>query len=1143
MKFKKYYKLLLLFLVFFAWIGANSGDAKAPTNSDDLQPRLLEEVLKEIGEKHQVIFSYESKLLSGVKVHFEFRKGEDVNNMINRLLAQTGLRYQTIGSKYFIIHPDTKKGHKNSRKLKRKIKQIRKLEQRGKVSLKNIQSHSEEKFSSIVHSIVELEKEVLISGQVTSAEGEPLIGVNILIKGTTTGAVTDLDGKYQLSVPDDATTLVFSYIGFAQVEEPINGRTVIDIIMESGMGLQEVIVVGYSSQTKESLTGSVSVMESADLEQAPTSTFEQSLRGSIAGIQASAIDGAPGSNTEIRIRGIGSITASSEPLYVIDGIPIQAGSLATNDNDGASSNIMASINPNDIESISVLKDAASTTIYGSRGANGVILITTKQGRSGKATIEFKTLTGFNSQASNNILKPLNAAQYTELFLEGYVNRGDTPQEAQERFDAIFTQLIDPSTGKPTDTNWLDAITRTGVTQSYNLSARGGTDKVKYFLSGGYMDQESYIIGYGFERFSMRSNLEYKANDFITISNNISISDISSSTSFDGGSFNNPFKNTLELSPLIPIYDDQGRYNGKHANYFPLRGANPVGSLSGDDLWKTKTSRIIDNFAVSANILENLVFRSQWNFDILTINESQYLNPRYGGGSTDNGYAYEATTNSKTWVGTQTLDYNLDLPGRHNFNLLAGYEAQKTTIDAHNASGTQFPNDKVRTLNSASADFAIGGTKSEYTFVSMFSRANYNYAGKYFLSGSLRRDGSSRFGSDNRYGTFYSVGASWIVSRENFLKDVSSIDFLKLRSSYGVTGNASIGNFPSQGLYTYGQDYDGSPGGIPSQIGNPNLTWETQDNFNIGLDFGFFNRVDGTVEYFKRVSSDLLLDVPISSTTGFTSLTQNFGEMTNSGLELTLNAEIINKNGFRWSLGFNATFIKNKITKLPEDFVDDAFRREEGQDFQSFYLYNWAGVNQENGDPQWYTDATKTTTTNSLGDAERFLDGKSATPDVYGGFNTSAAYKGFSLGANFMYSSGNYVFDSRARGSLGDGRLTPRSTATWLYENRWVPGKTDALVPRFQWGGHPGSNERFNSRWLYDGSFIRLKDLTIAYSFPEKVTSLIKVNTARFYVRGTNILTFTKDKDLYIDPEQAINGIYFALTPAMKTISFGLDIQL
>lgn len=1103
--------LMKIFILFIS-IGLTSvygNSALSQTKIDiNVKSISIEELFKEIQNTSDYIFFYKDNVLSTNKMISLKLKNVKISKILDEAFTNTNLVYKIVG-KQVVVKKDSKQTFNND------ILPVDKADIQEKI----------------------------ISGIVKDKDDVPLFGVNIIIKGTTKGTQTDFDGKYSISVPDDAI-LEFSYLGMLKQSIVVGNTSIINVIMkEDAASLEEVLIVGYGSQTKESLTGSVGIIKSESLEQAPTSTFEQSLRGSIAGVQATALDGAPGSNTEIRIRGIGSINASSEPLYVIDGIPIQAGSQSTNDNGGASSNVMASINPNDIESISILKDASSTAIYGSRGANGVILITTKQGKSGKATIELKTLTGFNSQASRNILKPLNAAQYKELFIEGYVNRGDTPEQAQARLDARFIQQIDPLTGQPTDTNWLDAITRTGLTQSYDLSVRGGTDKVKYFMSAGYMDQESYVIGYGFKRFSTRANLEYKANNFITISNNISIADIKSSTAEDGGSWNNPFKVTLELSPLIPIYDENGEFNALHAstNYFPI-GPNIVGSLSGDDLWETGTTRIIDNFAISITPLKNLVFRSQWNFDIINLSDSQYYNRRYGAGFNVNGSAYEGSVSSKTWVGTQTLDYNFNVGNNHNVNLLAGYEAQKTNRESFWTSGTDFPNDIVTTL-SAAALIDGSGTTSEYTFNSVFFRANYNYENKYYLSSSIRRDGSSRFGADNRYGNFYSVGASWNAHKEPLLSNLSFLNVLKFRSSFGITGNASISNYGALGFYTYNNAYDGDPGGSPSQLGNPNLTWETQENFNIGLDFALFNRINGTVEYFNRLSSDLILDVPISPTTGFTELTQNFGSMKNSGVELMLNTNIINKDDFNWNLGFNITFLKNEITELVEDFNDGAYRRQVGQDFQSFYLYGWAGVDQTNGLPQYYTDETETTITNNIGGASRYLQGKSATPDFFGGFNTSFAYKQFSLNASFIYSAGNYLFDSRARGSLGDGRLTPRSTATWLYDNRWVPGKTDALVPKFRWGGQSGSNEANQSRWLYEGDFIRLKDITLAYKFPESVISLLKINTARLYVRGTNILTFTKDKDLYIDPEQSIDGSYTALTPAMKTIAFGLDIQL
>ncbi len=1106
-------KIQSLFKTFFLIVTIGLGSAYAnntyPQSKIDFKATEItfEEFFKKLQNKTDYLFFYKDDVLDdSAKLTFNFKQ-RTLTSILEEVFLNTNLSFKISGKQIVI---------KKSRNLN--LKQKNKKEE-------------------------QIIQEIKITGIITDANGLPLPFVNILVEGSTNGTQSDFDGMYEITA-SKGEVLIFSFLGMKTKKITINEATTINVeLEEDAAALEEVVVVGYGTQSKESITGSVGLVKSEELEQVPVSTFEQTLRGSTAGLQATAVDGAPGGNTQVRIRGIGSITASSEPLYVIDGIPIQSGSIGSIDNDGNSTNAMAGINPNDIESISVLKDAASTAIYGSRGANGVILITTKSGKSGKPKIEFKTLTGFNSQAYNNILKPLNAAQYTELFLEGYINRGDTPEQAQARFDSTFEQLIDPTTGKPTDTNWLDAITRTGITQSYNLSASGGTEKVKYYFSGAYFDQENYIIGSGFKRLSARSNIDFQATDFLKISNRIAVSNLTSNTFFDGGSFNNPFKNSLELSPLIPIYDETGRFNGDHAGYFPLGGANPVGSLSGDDLWENKQLRIVDNFAVTLHPIKNLNIRSQWNFDVLSLNESRYQNPRYGGGRNAGGTAYEANTTLKTWVGTQSVDYNFQVASSHNFNLLGGYEAQQTKNERVSASGTQFPNQKLKTLNSASAEFAIGGSKSEYTFVSIFSRANYNFDSKYFLSASIRRDGSSRFGVDNRWGTFYSFGGSWVLSNEKFFEKASFIDIIKLRSSWGITGNAAIGDFPSQGLYVYGQDYDGNPGGIPNQIANPNLTWETQENFNIGLDFGLFSKFNGTIEYFDRVSSDLILDVPLSRTSGFTSLTQNFGEMTNSGIEISLDATVLQNENFSWNLGLNTTFLKNRITKLTEDFNSGPYRREEGKDFQSFYLFNWAGVNQENGDPQWYTDASKTEITNNLKQAERFLDDKSATPDFFGGFNTSLKYKRLSLSANFIYSYGNYVFDSRARGSLADGRLTPRSTATFIYDNRWVPGKTDALAPKFIWGGSPGSGESANSRWLYDGSYMRLRDLTISYNFSDQLTSLLNLSSARMYLRGTNILTFVKEKNLYIDPEQAINGSYTGQTPALKTIAIGLDIQL
>ncbi len=981
-----------------------------------------------------------------------------------------------------------------------------------------------------------------VSGIVTDVDGTTLIGVNIIIKGTSQGTTTELDGNYELTVPDDDVILVYQYTGFETVEVLVGNRSVIDVSMnEAATTLDEVVITGYGAQRKGAITGAVSQLESKAIEQVPVASFEGTLQGNIAGLQASGADGTPGGNTQVRIRGIGSITASSEPLYVVDGMIVQSGNLLElNDNGGRSGNVMAGLNPNDIESITVLKDASSMAIYGSRGANGVILITTKSGQSGQPKISLKTQVGRNTIASSNLLQPLNAEQYTQLFLEGYTNGGATLEEAQANLENRFQQLVDPATGQATDTDWLESITRTGFNQSYDLSASGGTDLVKYYFSGSYFDQESHIIGSDFNRLSARMNLNVKVNDFISISNRLTASNTTQNGFVDGSAWANPLYNAYLLSPLIPIYDETGLFNSDHKNYFPMGGNNPVGALSGDDLRRNTQLRIINNFALDVNILENLVFRSAWNVDGIQIDESEYKNRRYGDGRNSGGYIQENTLLDKNWMGTQSLNYNTTIGNSHNLGLFAAYEAQKDSRKTTYGYGESFPNDKLRTLASAAAAYDASATRTEYTFASVFSKINYSYAGKYFVDATFRRDGSSRFGADQRWGNFYSVGAAWSIGDEKFIQDLNFIDYLKLRSSFGVTGNAGIGNFPSRGLYGYGRDYDGLPGGEPVQIANPLLTWEAQENFNVGVDFNIFKRIGGTFEYFNRLSSELILDVPISFTTGFDVLTQNFGSMQNSGYEISLNFNIVRTSDFNFDIGFNTTLLENKITQLDEDYVDGTKRRQEGLDFQSYYLYGWAGVDQSNGDPLWYTNDSENVTTNNIDEAERYIIGKSATPDHFGGANLNLTFKNLTLSSNLSYSWGNYLYEPNLRFIHGDGRLTPRSTSVWAFENRWVPGKTDALLPQHVWGDRKGGQTANSSRYLYDGSFIRLRNVTLAYQLPETVVSRVNLSSVRAYVRGTNLLTWTRDRDLFIDPEQAINGIANSLTPAIKSFTLGVD---
>ncbi len=982
-------------------------------------------------------------------------------------------------------------------------------------------------------------QERAVTGTVLSSEdGASLPGVNVLVKGTSVGTITGIDGTFKINVPNNEAILRFSYVGYKATEVTVSTQTNISINLEPDYNqLTEVVVVGYGTQRMEELTGSVGVIGAEKLEQLPSATFQSALQGNSPGLQVVSTDGAPGAGISVRVRGIGSINASNEPLYVIDGIPVSSGSISQTDfsNGGTSSNVLASLNPNDIQNITVLKDAASTAIYGSRGANGVVLITTKSGASGKAKIDLKTQVGFSDFAFNNLLQPLNGAQYEELYIEGRVNAGThTLQEAQDLFNRQFPERA--------NTNWLEEISQIGVTQQYDLSAQGGNDDFTYFLSGSYFNQEGTTKENKFERYSSRANIKAKLTDKLTVSNNINIAYSKQRGITDGTAWEAPFYLAYLLAPSIPVFDEQGRYYGDHASFF-MGGNNPVGQLY-DNTRELEQTTLIDNLSFDYKIIDGLNFKSAWSFQILNIDEFIFENGRYGDGRNIGGFGNEARTDQINWLGTQTLSYNKTFNDVHNFNTLIGYEAQKILTDAVEAQAEGWPHPDLRTLQSAANPTVATSSRTEFGFNSYFARVNYDYKGKYYASASFRRDGSSRFGPDKRWGTFWSVGGGYNITEEAFMDGVSFINNLKLRASIGVTGNAGIGNFDWAGLYGFTPDYDGSPGAAPTQVANPLLTWESQENFNVGLDFAVLNnKISGTVEYFVRTSSDLILDRPISYTTGFRNVSQNVGDMQNSGIELSLNADILDKGDFSLNVGGNITFLKNEITDLPEPFVDGTKRREQGRDFQEYFLFGWAGVNPDNGAPLWYTDETKTETTSSINDAARFYDGKSATPDFFGGFNINMAYKGFSLNTQINYQIGNYVYDGPGWVIHGDGRFTPRSTSKWAFENRWQQPGDQALFPQFAWGNRSASNTRNSSRYLFKGDFIRLRTVNFAYDFPATITEKLKMRSLRVYTSLNNYFTWTADDNLHFDPEQTISGFYDTKTPIPKTISFGVNIGL
>ncbi len=974
----------------------------------------------------------------------------------------------------------------------------------------------------------------VVTGVVTNAaDGTTLPGVTILVKGTTTGVTTDMNGAYQIMVPNANSVLEFSFIGFKHQNIAVGQNSTLNVALELDLvGLEEVVVIGYGTSTKEALTGAVEVVGSEKFDMVPVASLESSLQGNVVGLQMNANDGQPGAATQVRIRGIGSINASSAPLYVIDGIPVQTGADSETgfDNGGRSSNVMSTINPNDIESLSVLKDASATAIYGSRGANGVILITTKGGKSGKAKINFSAQTGFSDPAYNGRHEPLTGPQFTTLYLEGYMNKGETLAQAQSRFDNLFPVVA--------NTNWLDEIMRTGITQQYNVDVSGGANGISYFASAGYFDQEGILIGTDFTRFSSRLNIKAEVTDKLTITNNITVGRTESHGTSDGTAWDNPMYGAYLVPSVVPVYDDQGRFYADHQSI--MGASNPVGRLLEDERWQKQT-RILDNLSASYKIRENLTFKSAWSFDLIGIHEFEFENGRYGDGRRVGGRSNEASINSTNWIGTQTLNYNTIFGDDHSFDALIGYEAQKYDRRAVQARGEGFPNPTLRTLASAANPTLAWSSGTQYSFASMFSRFSYNYQGKYYATASFRRDGSSRFGEDSRWGNFWSVGGSWRVIQEDFMADINWVNDMKLRVSYGITGNASIGNFDAMALYGFGYDYAGIAGSAPSNIGNPALTWEGQSTLDIGIDLFLFDRLSTTITYFNRKNTDLLLDRPLSTTTGFSSNTQNVGDMQNSGIEIEANASIIKTADFSWDLGFNITMMKNEVTRLDEPILDGAFNREEGRDYYEFYMWHWAGVDPATGRGTWYTDESMTTTTTNVSDADRWYTGKSATPKAFGGINTNISYKGFNLSAQIAFVLDKYIYDVAGFVLDGDGRYTPRSTTLYAFENRWQNPGDESLYPMFYWGNTTGSNSKYQTRYLYDATYARLRDLTLSYTFGKSVIDKLDISSLKVFMKGNNLLTWVRDKDLKLDPEASVSGLVDGLQPKIKSITFGVNV--
>jgi TonB-linked SusC/RagA family outer membrane protein len=999
----------------------------------------------------------------------------------------------------------------------------------------------------------------VITGTVTDANGAPVAGASILIKGTKRGTTSGIDGTFRISVPAGTGALVISGVGLSHQEIDILDKTNLGTIAltTANKDLDEVVVVAYGQSKKTNITGSVATIKGGELADKPFTSVDKELQGAVAGVQSSSVSGQPGSNTDIVIRGIGSIQAGSSPLWVIDGVIATTGDLTSNT---TTANALSGFNPNDIESVTILKDAAATAIYGSQGANGVILVTTKKGRAGKTAVNFSTEVGANSRAFQPKNKPMTTPQTQTLLREAVINAGLATTNA-----GADSAIVDPNgyVGLPddytaTNTDWTKVVTRTGTQQDYNLSLSGGDQKTQFYMSGGYFKQLGTVLASDFNRYTGSLSLTHHANDQLTVGGTISGGATNQNTPQGSSAFLNPVMETYFLPSWYAPYNANGSFNYStppdySSDFVAGSGLeNPV-IISAWNVNNDKQNSFRGNVFGEYKILNNLKFTSRYSAEYFDISEHMYWNPLYGDGYTYSGYAFDSYRRTFDYTFSNFADYrgNLNSSKDFYFDLKAGYESHKISNSFLQAAGEAFPATlALQNLTSAATPLTAYADPTAASLLSMFSMGDINYKDRYVLTGTFRRDGSSVFGADHRYGDFYSVGATWNIIEEDFLKNSTLFSLLKLRGSYGTSGNQNLGYYTALPTYGYGDNYTGLPGSALNNVGNPNLTWEKEATGNIGLDWGLWkDRLYGTFEVYDRKTTALLISVPLSPTSGVSGQNRNVGAMTNKGEEITIGGRPIVTRGFIWDVSFNFSHNTNKVTQLYQNTPINQqssttpFNITVGHDIHDYYLKQWDGANPADGTPLWFTDGTHSKTTGTFADAALDLSGKSASPKYFGSFTNTFSYAGFSLTAQFYYNFGNYVFNYWGKYFESDGLYLGGYNQLSDQLSGWQKPGDKSNTPQVILGGAGGgtSSYGYSTRFLYKGDYIRLRNLQLSYAIPKSALKSAHIANLSLYIRGTNLWTTDVDKHIPLDPETGINSGNGFDVFIPKTITGGLKI--
>jgi TonB-linked SusC/RagA family outer membrane protein len=989
---------------------------------------------------------------------------------------------------------------------------------------------------------VSLAQDKTVTGTVTDkTDGSPLPGVSISVKGTNVFAQTSAAGKYSIKVPAGSNELVFSFIGYLNKTVSISGTTLNVSLEEDAKQLSEVVVAGYGTLAKREPGGAISKITGKQFENQAIKSLDQALQGRVPGVVVQTNNGIPGGGINVQIRGVSSFTAGTQPLYIVDGVQMNIESSTS----VTQANPLAGINPNDIESIEVLKDGATASIYGAQAANGVVLVTTKRGKAGKTKFNANLYSG--TVDAIKFFNVTNSQEFLQLRTEAVRNGNSTLSEAAVRDNvlggvALNPALTDQQIAELTSTDWQREASRTGVIQNYELSASGGNEKTKFFMSGSYNNSNTFISKVDFKRGVLRTNIEHKATDKLTFDTRLNLSSFKQEAPFavDGSSFGNPAYSASQILPINPVRNADGTYFG-----LPGSGQVFAGNLNQNiiavnefNTANATTNQVIGSLAAIYKFGKNISFKSFYSIDYRTVEDFQYRDPRTNDAFNRQGLGYNAFEDRVNFLTNQTLSFSVPNLKDHTLNGFVGAEYRSDVNEGFSAQAEGYPSPQFRNLNSAATPLSVGGFYTGFRRAGLFSALRYNYKGKYSVSANLRYDGSSRFGDSNRYGLFGGVSGAWDMAQEKFLTNVKWLDELKLRASYGVVGNDAIGNFPSRGLYGGGGVYAGNPAITPTALSNIDLKWEKKATLDLGLDFAILkNRLSGSVGVYRLISTDLLLNQPLLSTTGFGSITKNAGSISVEGFEAELNSiNVRTKSGFEWSSNFNFSVFRSEVKKLYNDLQilpsDIAVRV--GAQRGDVWSQKYAGVNPATGRPMWY-DINDNITYNPTA-ADRRLVGNTI-PNLTGGFTNEFRYKGFDFSALLQYQYGRTQLDGQLQFYYRMGTAN-HNTDKELFDRRWTtPGQiTD--VPRPINGGAESQGAAHNTgstRFYYKTDFIRLKNMQMGYTLPKKVTNKLKIESFRVYAQGQNL--FTYDDYPGYDPEWF--GSATGSIPQSKNLTFGL----